>query len=1063
MSEDNAAGRFWRELQALYRAAGRPTLRRLVHLGLEQHPPIQVSSSTINGWLNGKAVPAGRKNTRYLTVMVAFLQARVGPGAAFEPLPAVEWGRLLRAAQAERAAGKKKGRPRRLDIALRGTSAREPRAGSTPARERTPAVPAVPAGRLVGRDSERALLAGLVGAVAAGRGGTVLVEGEPGIGKTALVQGVAAAAVSLGCQVFWGTGSELDQALPLQPLLDALRVREDSPSPRREAIARLLRGEVTMDCGMNGAAVLAEQLLALMAEECAARPTILVIDDLQWADQASIRLLDRLAGSARGLPLLLIGMMRPVPQRDDLLALRRAVGGHAARLPLAALDNAAVTELVAALAGGTPDRQLLRLAGDAAGNPLYLTELVQAMARSSRVTITSDGVATLMSGPVPLSLAAAIADRLSFLSAPAREALQAASLLGVEFAVTDLAISLGRSVTYLAGILCEACAAGVLAESGSRLRFRHPLIHEALYEEMPAPVRAARHREVGRALVAAEVPADRVARQVLSASSEPDGLPEPMEGWMLGWLAGAAEALVSQATPVAAELLNRAVASVPPGSPQYALLASRLASALYHIGEKAAAEQLAGRVLEHAADPDLLVDLHWTLALCRMAAGKPAESLAALGRALAAPGLSPRHRARLLVLAARTHVNFGEFEKGAGAAASALATAEGEGDTWAMGWATHVLALVAMLRGRSAEALSLYDRGLAVAQADPALADLWLLLHINKAATLGNLDRHEEALAAAGQARRLARQVGTTIRLAQAHGILSDLLFETGRWDDALAEMTIVPETLKEPAQVCDELGIAAVISFHRGNAAAARGYLSAAAPYARRLGRRGIPPLALARSLDHEHAGALPEALAALTDWLGDNTEELRCTPDLIADAVRLAMHTRDLNTAQVLAIQAVKSATGSQPPYWQANALYCRGLLDHEASALLCAADRYHHANRPLHRAKALEAAASEYAHAGDRKAARSALVEAAEIYARLGATVDAAQARATAEANGIELDPHSVLSRTEPRRHDPLRETGLPCPGDVQERLGTEDGQIGTFYRVIAKPSSVPGAPS
>ena len=83
--------------------------------------------------------------------------------------------------------------------------------------------------------------------------------------------------------------------------------------------------------------MLAEQLLALIAEECATRPTILVIDDLQWADRASVRLLARLAGSARDLPLLLAAMMRPVPQRDDLLALRRA--GDAARLQLTGLPR----------------------------------------------------------------------------------------------------------------------------------------------------------------------------------------------------------------------------------------------------------------------------------------------------------------------------------------------------------------------------------------------------------------------------------------------------------------------------------------------------------------------------------------------------------------------------------------------------------------------------------------------------------------------------------------------------------------------------------------------------
>ena len=101
------------------------------------------------------------------------------------------------------------------------------------------------------------------------------------------------------------------------------------------------------------------------------------------------------------------------------------------------------------------------------------------------------------------------------------------------------------------------------------------------------------------------------------------------------------------------------------------------------------------------------------------------------------------------------------------------------------------------------DALPLFDRALAVTQADPALTDLRLLLQINKAVTLGYLDQYEQAFAAAGQARDLADQVGTAIRLAQAHSALGQLLFETGRWDEALAEVEVLPEDLKEPAVAC--------------------------------------------------------------------------------------------------------------------------------------------------------------------------------------------------------------------------------------------------------------------
>ena len=864
-------------------------------------------------------------------------------------------------------------------------------------------------GALVGRDSELAMLVGLAKEAAAGRGGSVLVEGEPGIGKSALVRVALAEAVDVGCQMFWGAGDELSQALPLSPLIEGLGVREPSANPRRNTILGLLRGEVAADRGIDVSAALAEQLLALVAEQCASRPTILVIDDLQWADQASITLWGRLARSARQLPLLLVGMMRPVPQRDDLLALRRVVG-DTARLQLTRLTDAAVAELVTNLAGGVPDERLLRLADGAAGNPLYITELVAALTRSSSVTITGAGSAELTNDSAPGSLSAAIADRLGFVSGPVREVLRAAALLGVDFVVPDLATVLDRGVAELVSALDEACAAGVLADSGSGMAFRHPLIRAALYDEMPAPVRAAWHRDAGRALAEAGAPADRVARQLLRAVGGPGGAAGPMDDWILDWLAHAAELLVGQAPQVAAELLREAVASSAVGSDHYDLLVSRLADALYRLGDTAGAEQVANQALTHVAEPDALVDLHWTLAQCRIRIGQPAESLATLNRALNAPGISARHRARLLVLAARTHINYGEVEKAGRVAKTALQAATEAGDNWAIGWAVHVLTIVTTMQGQTTEALALFDRALAVTEADPALTDLRVLLQINMAMTLASLDRYEEAFAAARQGQRLANQRGAVVRIAQAHSALAQLFFDTGRWDEAAAEVEALHEDLKEPAAACNDLGIVAVICFHRGDLAAARRNLAAAVPRAERIGNRLLGPLALARSLDLEQDGLLPDALAVLTAGFAGNTEELEEIEDLLADAVRLAMKIGDVGAAQSLVGHAAALAAESEIPHRQANAMYCRGLLDHDATMLLAAAERYEQAGRPLLRAQALEAAAEEFIGSGDRGQARAAFTRAVEVYGSLGAAADVARLQASFRAHGIRRGPHA-----------------------------------------------------
>jgi tetratricopeptide (TPR) repeat protein/transcriptional regulator with XRE-family HTH domain len=850
-----------------------------------------------------------------------------------------------------------------------------------------------PVEALIGRDSELATLVKLIAEVAGGSGNAVLIEGEPGIGKSALVRTALAEAADTGCAVFWGAGDELGQALPLLPMLDALRVRDQPASPRRRTIVGLLRGEGGADYGMDVAAVLAEQLLALITEQCAAAPTILIIDDLQWADPASITLWGRLARLVRQLPLLLIGMMRPVPQREDLMALRR-VAGDTQWLRLTGLDEAAVRDLVTAVVGAKPGEALLRLADGAAGNPLYVIELFAALARSSSVTVTSAG-AVLVSSSAPGSLAAAIADRLGFVSGSVREVLRAAALLGVDFAVPDLAVVLDRSMADLLPALDEARAAGVLGESGSGLGFRHPLIHAALYEGMPAPVRAAWHREAGRALAEAGAQAGQVARQLLQAVGGL-GSAEPVDEWMLSWLARSAQLLVAQAPQAAVDLLRRAAAGSL-GTAHHDLLTARLADGLYRVGEAVEAEQVASRALARAVAPDLVVDLHWTLAQCRMRAGRFAESLATLDAALASPGISARHRARLLALAARTHCVISKPEKAGEAADIALEVASQAGDNWAAGWSLHVLTIVAGVRGQTADALPLFDRALAVTEADQSLIDLRLLLQINKAVALGDLDRFGEAVGVAREALQLADRAGMVIRQVQAHSVLGELFFDMGRWDEAMAEVEAMQMGVKAPMTACCDLGVAAVIRFHRGEIPAARRTLAAAVRNAGRIGSQVIGSFVQARSLDRERAGASADALAVLTAWFAEHNQGLAEVEDLLPDAVRLARDTGDLATARVLAGHAEALAAGSEIPHRQANALYCLGTLQHDAGRLVAAADRYAEAGRPLLSAKALEAAAGDFLRTGNRDQAWAAADRAVEIFTSLRAATDIARLQA------------------------------------------------------------------
>jgi DNA-binding CsgD family transcriptional regulator len=304
-----------------------------------------------------------------------------------------------------------------------------------------------------------------------------------------------------------------------------------------------------------------------------------------------------------------------------------------------------------------------------------------------------------------------------------------------------------------------------------------------------------------------------------------------------------------------------------------------------------------------------------------------------------------------------------------------------------------------MERGRMRQALPLFDQALAVVRGDPAMTDLLLLLQINRALALVGLNKADEAIAAARDVREQADRAGHVLRMAQAQSALGQLLYDNGGWDDALVEVELLPDELKNPLVSCCDHGVAAAIHLHRGNTAAARSHLAAVEQH-----DRVVPALALARSLAAEQAGSAADALALL------RAEDVE---DLLPEIIRLAMVVGDRPAAEQATARMAALAADTLVPHRCAAAAYCRGLLDGDAETLLRAATGYRDAGRPFARARALEAAALAFAFAEQDAtgSARAAFSRSIELYVSLGAEWHIARAQAALRPHGIRRGPHST----------------------------------------------------
>jgi DNA-binding CsgD family transcriptional regulator len=462
---------------------------------------------------------------------------------------------------------------------------------------------------LLERDDQLAVIAEAVGAVARGGSRALSIVGEPGLGKSSLVDAVGDAARSEGLRTLRARGAELERDFPFGVVFQLLGAHaaaldRDGLFTGSAALARpLLLGERSpTDVADGDAAAIVHGLFWLVSELAERGPLALLVDDLHWADELSVRFVLHLFERSRDLPGLLAVAARPAEPGAPQELLARVVGHpDATELRPRALSTEAVAEVVARAGFAGTDRHDAFVAAChevTRGNPLLLGELLRAL-RAEGAQADGEGVARVREiGPHPVSRAVMVS--LGRLDPAAGELARALAVLG-DGASLRTAAALAQLDVETAATAAAALEGAGIFRREAELGFVHPIVRSAVYADLPPSARAMAHRLAARVL-APDAPPERVAAHLLVATPAGD--------------------------PWVAETLERAAArALEQGAPAVAVAHLR-------------------RALEEPAEPATRPRLLAALGRARAAAGEP-DAAAAFEEAVEA---TPEGRERALLL-----------------------------------------------------------------------------------------------------------------------------------------------------------------------------------------------------------------------------------------------------------------------------------------------------------------------------------------------------------------------------------------------------------------------------
>jgi DNA-binding CsgD family transcriptional regulator/tetratricopeptide (TPR) repeat protein len=650
---------------------------------------------------------------------------------------------------------------------------------------------------LVGREEELQVLLDALDRAAEGHGGTFVVAGEAGVGKSRLVREVSRRAHSRGLPVLAGRAVAGSVPVAFRPLAEALlgelrrRGQLDLPElgPFRPALGRLVPEwrprEPVPDVGSP--VVVGEGLLRLLGALAGERGCVLVLEDLHWADPESLAVLEYLADNIADERIVCVGSLRTDEEGSGHEMVGTLVARRAAQVVgLSRLDEEATIRLAQACLGTTalPAAVEAFLGTRAEGLPFLVEELLAGLVGAG-VLVERDGqwsTTDRLGWRVPPNFADAVSRRLDGLSASTRGVLHAAAVLGRRFDWSLLPVVTGLDDAEVVAALRRAVNAQLLVATADGFRFRHALTRDAVLGDMLPPERTS---IAGRALAAVEQAHPGVPGawcELAAELAEVAGEPRQAAGLLLE---AGRRAMGTGALATAEATLQRAGQLVPDDATVAVPIDDALCDVLALSGQVDRAFELGDRLLGRldlaSRLPSGGAELHLRLARAAVAAGRwevAGDHLAAARDVPAdhAAGLA----ASMDALDAQVALGQGRLSRAGELAATALAVAEKESLPAVACEALEVAGRVARQRDLEA-AEAAFARGLAVATAHGL--GLWRLRALHELGTVDQL--RTESVERLQQARELAVEVGAlalvaTLDLQIAAGLVKQFRPEEG-------------------------------------------------------------------------------------------------------------------------------------------------------------------------------------------------------------------------------------------------------------------------------------------